>query len=91
MIEEWLDALLPASVAPLQGRITLLVTPVPSFGKARVSRFADREDLIRCNMASIHLVRLSAAGRACATARGALNVRVAPSRVPRSPGSWTAG
>jgi hypothetical protein len=31
------------------------VTPVPSFGKTKVNEFADRDDLIRCNMASVHL------------------------------------
>jgi len=56
MIEEWLNELLPASIEPLQDRITLLVTPVPSFGKTKVSRFKDKKDLIKCNMASVHLV-----------------------------------
>lgn len=55
LIAEWLDALLPADIGPLQGRITLLVTPVPSFGKTKISRFENRADLIQCNMASIHL------------------------------------
>jgi len=55
MIEEWLDALLPTSIDSLQDRITLLVTPVPSFGKIKMSRFENRKDLIQCNMASIHL------------------------------------
>mmetsp|Transcript_23106 Transcript_23106/g.64063 ORF Transcript_23106/g.64063 Transcript_23106/m.64063 type:complete len:329 (-) Transcript_23106:753-1739(-) len=55
MIEEWLDALLPTCIEPLQDRITLLVTPVPSFGKTKISKFEDRKDLIRCNMASVHL------------------------------------
>ena len=56
MIEEWLDALLPASVDALQDRITLLVTPIPSFGKTKISRFENKKDLIKCNMASVHLV-----------------------------------
>lgn len=56
MIEEWLDTLLPPSVDFIQGRVTLLVTPVPSFGKSKISRFHDRNDLIKCNMASVHLV-----------------------------------
>jgi len=55
MIEEWLDSLLPTCIEALQDRITLLVTPVPSFGKTKVSNFKDRKDLIRCNMASVHL------------------------------------
>lgn len=55
MIEEWLDALLPTCIEQLQDRITLLVTPVPSFGKTQISNFQDRKDLIRCNMASVHL------------------------------------
>lgn len=59
MIEEWLDALLPQSIDTLQDRITLLVTPIPSFGKTKISRFENREDLIKCNMASVHLVSYS--------------------------------
>mmetsp|Transcript_17572 Transcript_17572/g.38403 ORF Transcript_17572/g.38403 Transcript_17572/m.38403 type:complete len:321 (+) Transcript_17572:76-1038(+) len=55
MIEEWLYSLLPTCIEALQDRITLLVTPVPSFGKTKVSNFKDRKDLIRCNMASVHL------------------------------------
>ena len=56
MIEEWLDALLPESIDTLQDRITLLVTPIPSFGKKKISRFQNKQDLIKCNMASVHLV-----------------------------------
>jgi hypothetical protein len=56
MIEDWLDTLLPPSIDPIQGRVTLLVTPVPSFGKTKISEFNDRTDLIKCNMASVHLV-----------------------------------
>ena len=56
LIEKWLDSLLPNSIDALQDRITLLVTPVPSFGKTKVSRFENRDDLIKCNMASVHLV-----------------------------------
>ncbi|KAL7506474.1 hypothetical protein ACHAXN_009088 [Cyclotella atomus] len=37
------------------GRLHVLVTPVPSFGKNIVSRFESREDLIQANMASVHL------------------------------------
>jgi len=55
MIEEWLDSLLPTCIDSLQDRITLLVTPVPSLGKTKISRFENREDLIQCNMASVHL------------------------------------
>jgi len=55
MIEDWLDTLLPPSIDDIQGKITLLVTPVPSFGKEKISNFVDRNDLIRCNMASVHL------------------------------------
>lgn len=55
MIEDWLDELLPESIDNLQGRISLLVTPLPSFGKSKISRFEDRQDLIKCNMASVHL------------------------------------
>ncbi len=56
LIEEWLDELLPESIDALQDRITLLVTPIPTFGKTKISRFQNRKDLIKCNMASVHLV-----------------------------------
>ena len=56
MIEDWLDELLPESIDNLQGRISLLVTPLPSFGKSKISNFENRQDLIKCNMASVHLV-----------------------------------
>jgi predicted acylesterase/phospholipase RssA len=57
LIEDWLNALLPDScIESVQDRITLLVTPVPSFGKSKISNFEDRNDLIKCNMASVHLV-----------------------------------
>jgi len=55
LIEDWLDELLPQSIESVQGRITLLVTPIPSFGKSKISHFEDRNDLIQCNMASVHL------------------------------------
>jgi hypothetical protein len=56
MIERWLDEMLPSNVLDIiDNRLTLLVTPVPSFGKSRVSHFTDKNDLIRCNMASVHL------------------------------------
>jgi hypothetical protein len=58
MIEEWLDTLLPASIDGIEGRLSLLVTPIPSFGKTKISSFLDKKDLIECNMASIHLVRI---------------------------------
>ena len=32
------------------------MTPVPSFCKSRISQFDNRQDLIRANMASVHLV-----------------------------------
>ena len=57
LIENWLDELLPSScIESVQDRVTLLVTPVPSFGKSKISNFEDRNDLIKCNMASVHLV-----------------------------------
>ena len=37
-------------------RLSLLVTPVPQIlQKERIDYFHNREDLIRCNMASVHL------------------------------------
>jgi len=55
LIEEWLDNLLPESVSCVNGRLSLLVTPIPSLGKKKVSYFNDRNDLLQCNMASVHL------------------------------------
>lgn len=57
MIEEWLDQLLPENAAEIANhRLSLLVTTIPSFGKEKVSNFRDKQDLIDCNMASVHLV-----------------------------------
>lgn len=36
-------------------QLHILLTPVPSFGKSRISQFHNREDLINANMASVHL------------------------------------
>jgi hypothetical protein len=38
-------------------KLSLLVTEIPTFKKIRVDTFQSREDLIDCNMASVHLVR----------------------------------
>ena len=60
IIEQWLDELLPPEAETIvQGKLSLLVTPIPSFGKTQVNDFQDRQDLIRCNMASVHLVSTS--------------------------------
>lgn len=58
IIYDWLDQLLPEDALDFVGddRLSLLVTPVPSFGKNKVSNFESRRDLIECNMASVHLV-----------------------------------
>lgn len=56
IIEDWLDQLLPENAVELgNNRLSLLVTPVPSFGKKKIDSFESRQDLIRCNMASVHL------------------------------------
>jgi len=56
LIYEWLDELLPNnSVELVSDRLALLVTPLPFLSKTRVTKFENREDLIRCNMASVHL------------------------------------
>lgn len=56
MIEDWLDSLLPEDAAErASNRLSLLVTPVPRFGKKKVQHFWSKQDLIRCNMASVHL------------------------------------
>ena len=57
LIHEWLDELLPEdAVDRVHNRLSLLVTPVPQIlQKERIDSFHNREDLIRCNMASVHL------------------------------------
>ena len=56
IIHEWLDRLLPLdSNEKVKQELHILLTPVPSFGKSRISQFKDREDLINANMASVHL------------------------------------
>jgi len=57
MIEKWLDELLPTTTDFANDRIQLLITPVPFLNqKNKISRFKNREELIQCNMASVHLV-----------------------------------
>lgn len=56
IIYEWLDKLLPGDADVLvNDELHILVTPVPSFGKDRISKFNSRDDLIKANMASVHL------------------------------------
>lgn len=57
IIERWLDELLPedAHARANEADLQLLITPVPSFGKTRATDFANRSDLIRANMASVHI------------------------------------
>lgn len=58
LIYEWLDELLPHDAVErvnYNARLNLLLTPVPSFGSEKVSVFQDRQDLIRGNIASVHL------------------------------------
>ncbi|KAL3757450.1 hypothetical protein ACHAWU_006657 [Discostella pseudostelligera] len=59
LIYEWLDRLVPedaeARVTQGGGELHILLTPVPSFGKCRISQFENRLDLINANMASVHL------------------------------------
>ena len=56
-IEDWLEELLPEDAVEKAQRhdLTLLVTRIPSFQKERVHEFVDRDDLIRCNRASVHI------------------------------------
>mmetsp|Transcript_2312 Transcript_2312/g.3358 ORF Transcript_2312/g.3358 Transcript_2312/m.3358 type:complete len:315 (-) Transcript_2312:181-1125(-) len=56
MIETWLNDLLPDNaVEMVDERLSLLVTSIPSFRTDRISSFESKEDLVRCNMASVHL------------------------------------
>lgn len=57
IIHDWLDELLPENAVELVNhKLSLLVTTIPSFGKDKVSTFRDKQDLIECNMASVHVV-----------------------------------
>lgn len=56
LIHTWLDKLLPQDADVMASeKLHILVTPVPSFGKKRINKFETREDLINCNLASVHL------------------------------------
>jgi len=58
LIEEWLDIILPAEAAEManNNRLSILLTQFPSIlQKQRIDDFVDRDDLIRCNIASVHL------------------------------------
>lgn len=60
LIYDWLDELISEEevkkVIEQEGKLSLLVTPVPSFGKNKITTFENKTDLIQCNMASVHLV-----------------------------------
>ena len=57
LIEQWLDEILPADAEVLanENNLSILLTSLPTLGKQRVSNFSDRNDLIRANIATIHL------------------------------------
>lgn len=56
IIYDWLDKLLPKDADKIvKEELHILLTPVPSFGKSRISQFENRMDLINANMASVHL------------------------------------
>jgi len=59
LIHDWLDELLPDDAVErvnTDARLSLLVTPVPQLWvKQKVNQFTDKEDLIRCSLASVHL------------------------------------
>jgi hypothetical protein len=60
LIHDWLDELLPAQPVSMQQPpppplLRLLLTGVPRFRRITVSDFRDKEDLIQCNLASVHI------------------------------------
>jgi len=56
LICDWLDQLLPLDAEEkVNEELHIILTSIPSFGKSRVSRFENRQDLINANMASVHL------------------------------------
>ena len=54
-------------------KLSILLTPLSTLGKHRVSRFVDRNDLIQANIASIHLP-FFLDGRFASTYRGSLYI-----------------
>eukprot|EP00547_Thalassionema_nitzschioides_P003467 CAMPEP_0194203726 /NCGR_PEP_ID=MMETSP0156-20130528/3426_1 /TAXON_ID=33649 /ORGANISM="Thalassionema nitzschioides, Strain L26-B" /LENGTH=269 /DNA_ID=CAMNT_0038929531 /DNA_START=125 /DNA_END=934 /DNA_ORIENTATION=- len=56
LITTWLDELIPDdAVDKVNNRLSLLVTEIPSFRKKNINTFESKQDLIECNMASVHL------------------------------------
>lgn len=58
IIDTWLDELLPDDKEVLDqvnNKVNILVTRVPSFQKAKISQFESKRDLIKANMASVHI------------------------------------
>jgi len=48
--------LLPENVHEIvNGKLSVLVTPLPLFGKTKISNFQSKQDLISANLASVHL------------------------------------
>lgn len=56
LVEEWLDELLPADAHErCRGRITVVVTTLPTWRQVGISDFSDKRDLIDAVMASSHI------------------------------------
>lgn len=58
IIESWLDELITDEgfMKLSDGeKLALLVTKIPSFQKKKISKFESKQDLIRANMASVHI------------------------------------
>lgn len=52
----WLDALLPEDAhVQCSGRVTVVITHVPSLGLRGISQFESKADLIEALMASVHV------------------------------------
>ncbi|KAG1673847.1 hypothetical protein FOA52_012872 [Chlamydomonas sp. UWO 241] len=56
ILETWLDDLLPADAAEMcSGRVTVVVTQLPSMRQVGITDFVDRADLINACLASSHV------------------------------------
>lgn len=59
MVYDWLDDLISSNdlenLDKVNGKVNILITKFPSFEKEKVDTFTSKEDLIRANMASVHI------------------------------------
>lgn len=63
LVEEWLDELIPEALDVPEDKLSILVTPVPLlWEKETITTFNNRQELMDCCLASIHLPWFSDGG-----------------------------